>query len=249
MYLHVVSETDRNRDKPECKTSGWADEGLVFDAYCNGDIVFTKSLVQTLLAVRRLWTPVIAAGARNGVLLVGRRTNVDIEHSTILHDDPSVESMSETGFLFNSDAQDYFIYSRGARNWAMMPEFVVGRPGYDNWLVDDAWRDESMDVIDVTRTLLAVHLTASDGNSAGHREASDKSYNHNIFDPFKQKPVRTDTAHCTTDDARFFTVHDSSCPCSLNRVIRNPGVFHGGKRLPTTDMCTCMKSVHVRQRF
>ena len=42
--------------------------------------------------------------------------------------------------------------------------FVVGRRAYDNWLVDNAFHDEGMDLIDASNTILAVHLTAADGN-------------------------------------------------------------------------------------
>jgi hypothetical protein len=50
-----------------------------------------------------------------------------------LENDAQVVEKSKLGTLFQNDAEDYFIYSRGARNWDMMPRFVVGRRAYDNW--------------------------------------------------------------------------------------------------------------------
>ena len=52
-----------------------------------------------------------------------------------LENDAQVVEKSKKGALFQNDAEDYFIYSRGARNWDTMPRFVVGRRAYDNWSV------------------------------------------------------------------------------------------------------------------
>jgi hypothetical protein len=154
MYKHVANATEK-----EC---GDRSKELTFDAYSNGDIVFTMGLVDTLRQIRLGWAREVAAGARKGVLIVGKRTNTEF-HSQALATDDDVVKLAKSGKLFQSDAQDYFLYSRGARDWNIMPDFVVGRRAYDNWLVDNAYHDAGMDLIDASNTVLAVHLTAADG--------------------------------------------------------------------------------------
>ena len=51
-------------------------------------------------------------------------------------------NLSTHGKIFQADALDYFIYSRGTRNWNIIPKFVIGRKSYDNWLVDNAYHNE-----------------------------------------------------------------------------------------------------------
>jgi hypothetical protein len=128
MYKHVAQQTDKN--SAACGRQGG---DIIFDAYTNGDILFTHSLVETLEEVRRLWAASIKAGERRGVMVVGKRTNVDFRASDPLDNDDEVVAKSGLGTLFQNDAEDYFIYSRGSRNWDKMPHFVVGRRAYDNW--------------------------------------------------------------------------------------------------------------------
>lgn len=74
------------------------------------------------------------------------------------------------------DAQDFFIITPGTFNWANVPDFVIGRPAYDNWLVDRA-HHIGISTVDVTKTVRAVHQTDSKGNKAGHIPRPDKDWN------------------------------------------------------------------------
>lgn len=73
-------------------------------------------------------------------------------------------------------ALDYFVYSRGAMDWATVPGLVIGRVGYDNWLVDYATH-LGLDTLDASHTVLAVHQAGVDGSKAGHKARPDKKYN------------------------------------------------------------------------
>ena len=64
--------------------------------------------------------------------------------------------------------QDFFIVTRGTFKWSEIPDFVIGRPAYDNWLVDYAFH-HLVDSIDVSATVHAIHQTDVDGNKAGHK--------------------------------------------------------------------------------
>ena len=49
---------------------------------------------------------------------------------------------------------DYFVYKKN--QWGEIPDFVIGRPGYDNWLIWKARRN-LIPVIDASKEILAVH--------------------------------------------------------------------------------------------
>lgn len=153
--------------------------------YMNADILFCSELVDTLQVV----IDAVSKGKlKKHVLVVGRRTNVQLpkklhdQHAamiTSLEDiDHKVKTMAKTGQLFQTDAEDFFIITPGTFNWAKMPQFVIGRPGYDNWLVDYGYHHSSrIDMVDVTKTVHAVHQTGVDGNKAGHKARPDKKWN------------------------------------------------------------------------
>ena len=68
---------------------------------------------------------------------------------------------------FQDDAQDFFIVTRNGFPWDSIPDFIIGRPAYDNWLVDYVYHN-GIDGVDVTKTVHAIHQTGTDGNKASH---------------------------------------------------------------------------------
>lgn len=100
-----------------------------------------------------------------------------------------------------------FFYSRRVQNLSSMPDFVVGRRAYDNWLVDHAFHNTNIVLIDASRTILALHLTTGDGNKAGHHKGADNNWNVNVLNPATQKKVhRGEWDHGTTNHCPFFTL-------------------------------------------
>ena len=138
-----------------------------FYAYANADILFDESLLETLAAV------IAAKPTAPHILITGRRTNV---YTTKM-----ITSFKEVTHLlagkepFISDAQDYFISTRDGYDWRTIPDFVVGRLGYDNWLVAHAIRAK-MAVIDATDTLGALHQTGAGGNAEGWNAPDEERY-------------------------------------------------------------------------
>lgn len=133
-----------------------------FFAFANADIVFDASLVRTLRALES------RSAALPGMLVVGQRINYKMAPLEAIDDLRGVRSRARRGLLFSGRAQDYFIMTRDGMPFHSMPDFVVGRVGYDNWLVATAIRN-LVPVIDATRTLTALHQTDADGNFAGNR--------------------------------------------------------------------------------
>jgi len=153
--------------------------------YLNADILFDRRLVQALRAVLR---GVREKVLHERVLIVGRRTNFDMplvmsEQSRWRlsgeKDLKQVAHMGARGRQFQTDAEDFFFIRRGSFVWSRIPDFVIGRLAYDNWLVDHAFHD-GMDRVDISETVHAVHQTGSDGNKAGHKKRPDVDWNKDL---------------------------------------------------------------------
>jgi len=199
--FHQIIELSQKRCGPPV--------GLVFDGYANGDIIFSQSLLSTLTTLQRGWREAVANGTRKGVMLVGRRTNVDYKGEELPSDDALLHFAISKGKIFPSFAQDYFVYSRSAagssQDWREVPDFVVGRLAYDNWLVDHAFHDARLDLLDGTETVLAVHLTTKDGNKAGHSKGADTHWNKGLINPTTGQSIALEFAHGKTHHCPFTT--------------------------------------------
>ena len=106
----------------------------------------------------------------NTTLVIGRRTNVLGNDKLRQYVPDDVTSLAKSaGNLFMHSAEDYFITTAQGYPWHRVPrDVVIGRVGYDNFLVVNALR-HNVSVVDATNTLLAVHQTGHDGNTAGYR--------------------------------------------------------------------------------
>ena len=143
MFLHAQSI---NRTTP-------------FYGYANSDILFDRNLVSTLEALKNN-----SYGFKQ-LLVIGRRVNYQFKRNHEIHDLTSINQYVRNGTLFQVSAQDYFISTHSGYPWDSIPDFVVGRIGYDNWLVATAVQ-RNISVVDATPTLSALHQTGPDSNYA-----------------------------------------------------------------------------------
>lgn len=120
------------------------------DLYCyvNADVILLPELIA---ALKRLHS-----WARRSVG-VGGRTNLSIrreldyrsgEWEKLLRDRSRVEGELE------AEGVDYFVFPPGL--YREMPEFAVGRPGFDNWMLWEA-RKQGIPVVDLTPSVLVIH--------------------------------------------------------------------------------------------
>jgi len=95
----------------------------------------------------------------NRFLMVGRRWDVDIQLSLNFEEPDWEHKLRQLARTTNRPrpAQwiDYFLFPKGLY-YKKIPQFVVGRPGWDNWLL---WYPLSMHipVVDASSDVLAVH--------------------------------------------------------------------------------------------
>ena len=143
-----------------------------FYAYSNSDILFTDSLIDTLLALARF-------NLQAPILVIGKRTNVDFMRKTESLTWKNLITAAKTrGTLFTGYAEDYFITTRRFP-WKDIAGVVIGRVAYDNWLVWYARKQNHL-VVDATNTVLAIHQTTGAGNMEGHAHENGQ-YNENLL--------------------------------------------------------------------
>ena len=99
-----------------------------FYAFANADILFDRGLIDTLRALQAFDFP-------DGLLVVGQRHNVKVELLEDFEPGSHLSPWKHQAQLFGPDAQDYFITTKDGFPWERVPDLVVGRPAYDNWLL------------------------------------------------------------------------------------------------------------------
>ena len=109
-------------------------------AYVNADIVLLPDFVQAIRRIRFA-----------SFLCLGRRLDV----TGLVDVDELARSARIPGELAPPDAIDYFVFDRSGP-LTELPPFVVGRPGWDNWMIYRA-RSLRLPVVDATRVVTAVH--------------------------------------------------------------------------------------------
>ena len=125
--------------------------------YVNSDIMFLQGIEESLNATSNL----------RQFVMVGRRTNLDIEKTINFDSQVEIEALvarsNEEGRLSAYTALDYFIFPRGTIE---MKEFPVGRALWDNWVVWDV-RRKNIPLVDATNCLHVVHQNHAYNHLAG----------------------------------------------------------------------------------
>ncbi|XP_069135178.1 uncharacterized protein [Argopecten irradians] len=119
--------------------------------FSNGDLLFTGSFVDSLLAITK--SPLLS---NKTYMVVGRRLSTPKVTREEASSWENIQKASKRGKLMpDTYGIDYFI-TTPKYNWKNVPDLQIGRAFYDNWVVYDA-RRKGYSVIDATGSLLAVH--------------------------------------------------------------------------------------------
>ena len=142
--------------------------------YVNSDILLNLSLYHTIeyISKRLKGQP---------FMVVGRRVDVVWKNQVVDHAF-NFEEAIRSGNQSRLDAIDYFITTRNAMDWNKIPKFVIGRPAYDNWLVNYAMQSDRVVLIDASKTIDAIHQSFRAG--LDHWESmsnvEDRDYNRRL---------------------------------------------------------------------
>jgi len=153
MGLTHVPHVDRNTHGTKLLRSIWepaqalARHDLL--CYSNCDIIQTQEFA---LAVQRV------AAWRKHFLMVGQRWDVEIstpiEFSRDTWQKETIELAARAGRRRPPQWIDYFVFRRGL--FCDLPPFLIGRVGWDNWLIWHA-RQQGAPVVDASRAVRAIH--------------------------------------------------------------------------------------------
>jgi len=186
--------------------------GARFTGYTNGDIAFDGTVIDVLKGVASAIDDGVIS---DRVLLIGKRLNIDnavddAAELTHLSQDglPNLRerirsalvemSHRSTNTWMSENSEDFFFYTENTFDWENMPDFVVGRVGWDSWLTQWAI-DNGVDVIDTTQLLHVSHLTGRDGNLAGWSSPKpDRMWNYCALKSWCTKDKKHWDEFCTS---------------------------------------------------
>ncbi len=133
-------------------------------AILNADIMLMPDFVE---AARQV------AAQADEFLFLGRRYDLDVEQELEFNPGWDLrlrEEVKETGMLHGPVGSDYFLIPRGLL--ADMPDFTIGRSGWDNWTIYHAVKS-GWQVVDVTRSAMIVHQNHDYSHLPGNKPPYD----------------------------------------------------------------------------
>ncbi len=218
-----------------------------FIGFANADNMFGNSLVETLVGLTKNNKELVHGRMS---LIVGRRRGIK-EININDTNGEYVDSIAPRLGLYAKYAQDYFLFGNGGKfHWDRVPDFVVGRLGYDNWLVVMAQR-WNITLIDGTQTIHNLHQEGKDGITSGRvlNKGKSKQLNYVAAGKFNYGGGVTTCAFWRSVHCFLPTTNSNGCRISsvcLDRVkhrrgCRNPDrdkprKRHGEKRGESEEM-------------
>ena len=189
----ILPPTKTNRRIPCLKHmyfAAAANFNSTFYGFSNGDILFDSTLIQTLTEVKN------QLHYLNRTMVIGRRKNININNRKISSLSQVTTIGKQEGKLFAANAEDFFFIAHNDFVWEKVPDIVIGRPAYDNFLVSLASKSR-ISVVDVTQSMLAFHQTGKDGIKAGFKN-KDKGINREIIGKYSYNAGHTSNAQYIT---------------------------------------------------
>lgn len=117
-------------------------------AYVNADILLTPQLVTTASQVYC---------HLKQFLIVGQRFDLDLQQPIDFTNGWDIRLLADVqarGRLHPPAGSDYFIFPRTC--FTDLPNFAIGRAGWDNWMIYHA-REQHIPVVDATTSVTAIH--------------------------------------------------------------------------------------------
>jgi hypothetical protein len=200
-----IPDVERNEFGTPLVSSAFrqADESAGHEVICyaNADLIFLPDFVT---AIRRVLL------AKRRFLLVGQSWNLDVDEEL----DPEEDGwdtelrrrVAATGVLRARDAIDFFVYRRGTLG--LLPDFAVGRPGWDQWTI---WRARRLrlPVIDISPSTLVIHQNhAYDHVKAGRGD--------------RWEGPEGDANRALIGDEQYFSMHHATHALTPEGLVPNP---------------------------
>jgi hypothetical protein len=156
-------------------------------------------------------------------LLVGQRWDLDLTTEVDYsgnYQDELRQRTAQGGKLHDVDGMDYFVFRKGTLK--ALPAFLVGRAGWDNWMIYNA-RVEGIKVIDGTRGYLVIHQNHNYGHvkkSVGRWLGPESDYNMALLGGVEHR----------------FTLYDATYRFNGVKVLRNLSAISLYRRLKSLSI-------------
>jgi len=165
--------------------------------HVNCDILLLEDFLQ---AVR------IVALKSSPFLMAGRRWDVDISEPLDFSNSNWQPQVRDLALRTNQQRPpqwiDYFVFRRGLFH-RQIPEFVIGRPGWDNWLLWYA-RSSGAQLVDASAVVLAVHQNHDYGyhpdGEKGVWEGEEARENYRLLEGHKKFRTLENATHLLRPD-------------------------------------------------
>jgi hypothetical protein len=165
--------------------------------HVNCDILLLEDFLPALECVAGLSTP---------FLMAGRRWDVDIREAVRFEDPAWRKEVRELAARTNrqrpSNWIDYFAFRKGLFH-RQIPEFVIGRPGWDNWLLWYA-RHSGGSLVDASAVVCAVHQNHDYGyhpnGEKGVWEGEEAQDNYALLEHHKKFRTLDNATHLMAPD-------------------------------------------------
>jgi hypothetical protein len=164
--------------------------------HVNCDIVLLSDFCRAITMV---------ADARKQFLMAGRRWDVDIrrplDFGAVDWEEKLRRLALETNRQKPAQWIDYFVFSKGL--YPKIPEFVIGRPGWDNWLLWFALT-VGVPVVDASAVVQAVHQNHDYGyhpdGEKGVWEGEEALENYRLLDGLRKFRTLENATHVLRPD-------------------------------------------------
>ncbi len=180
--------------------------------YSNADIIFLKDFPEGIGKIDD-----------DRFLLVGQRWDLDLTTEVDFsgkYEEELRKKTAESGKLHDVDGMDYFVFRKGTLN--ELPAFLVGRAGWDNWMIYNA-RVKGIKVIDGTKGYLVIHQNHNYGHvkkSVGRWLGPESDYNMALLGGVEHR----------------FTLYDATYRFNGTKVVRNLSAISFYRRLKSLSI-------------
>ena len=122
-------------------------------AYINADIILPFDFLESIEIVSKHF---------HKFLLIGQRWDLDVDKKIAFKDEKAIKNFWKSAYTKSKkhgvSGIDYFVFRKGM--YKNLPDFVVGRWAWDNWLIWKARRN-MLPVIDGTEVIRVIHQNHS----------------------------------------------------------------------------------------
>jgi hypothetical protein len=116
--------------------------------YINADVILTPDVLSAMMITAAKW---------DEFLIVGQRWDLDVREP-IVYDEAWVKllraDVAKRGRLHPAGGSDYFLFPKEC--FKRMPDFAIGRAGWDNWMFYEA-RQKGWPLVDASKSLMIIH--------------------------------------------------------------------------------------------